>query len=362
VLHGARGAYRLRQLPATLEVPPTVEAVLAARLDRLPPAAKRLLQEAAVLGREVPRALLEALAQRPAAAIERGLAQLQAGEFLYETGAWSAPSYRFTHALTREVAYESLPPARRRALHARTLELLEQGDGEEQAAQVDWLAHHAVRGAAWVQAVRYCRRAGAKALAQSAYQEAAVYLEQALEALSRLPEGHDTLVQGIDLRLELRTALQALGAFGKIPGHLQVADTLAQRLADPGRQGWVAAYLSAHAFNTGALGEAQTAGQRALALAQPQEGAALEVLATYVVGLAALAQGDYPEALRHLGARLDALTREHPHDPYGLPGPAAVLARAWAAGGWPSSAPSPRAAAARKRRFGSPRQPSTPSP
>lgn len=333
VIVGTRGAYRLAQLPPTLAVPSTVQAVLAARLDRLPPTAKRLLQEAAVLGREVPLTLLAAVAGRPPAALERGLSQLQAAEFLYEADAWPAPVYRFTHALSCEVAYESLPPARRRALHVQVMAALEQTEAAQRAAHVDWLAYHAVRGAAWEPAVRYCRQAGAKALAQSAHQEAAVYLEQALEALRHLPERHETLVQGIDLRLELRTALQALGAFGQIHAHLQAAEALAQRLADPGRQGWAAAYLSAHAFNMGAPGQAHAAGQRALGLARARGDAPLEVMATYVAGLAALAQGHYAEALRHLGTPLDALTREHPREPFGLPGPAAVLAGAWAAWG-----------------------------
>src|ERR671924_1026248 len=98
--------------------------VLAARIDRLPPAEKRLLQTAAVIGTDLPFALLGAIADLPEAALHRGLAHLQAAEFLYETRLFPEPKYTFTHALTHEVAY-SLLLERRCALHASIVEASE---------------------------------------------------------------------------------------------------------------------------------------------------------------------------------------------------------------------------------------------
>ena len=106
-------------------VPETVQAVLAARLDRLPLAAKRLLQIAAVVGMDVPVPLLQAIAELPAVALQQGLSHLQATEFLYETHRFPGPTYTFKHALTQEVAYGSLLLERRRGLHARIVEALE---------------------------------------------------------------------------------------------------------------------------------------------------------------------------------------------------------------------------------------------
>src|SRR5262249_34322312 len=108
-----------------LQLPPTVQAVLAARIDRLAPEAKRLLQTAAVIGRDVPVPLLQAIADLPEDALHWGLAHLQAAEFLYETRLFSEPAYTFKHALTHEVAYDSLLLERRRMLHARLVEVIE---------------------------------------------------------------------------------------------------------------------------------------------------------------------------------------------------------------------------------------------
>ena len=216
VLVGARGAYRLAQALPTIQVPATVQAVLAARIDRLPPEEKRLLQTAAVIGTEVPLPLLQAIAELPEEALHRGLAHLQAAEFLYETRLFPEHEYTFKHALTHEVAYGSLLQERRRVLHARIVEALEALAGDRVAEQVERLAHHALRGEVWDKALVYCRQAGEKAVARSAYREAVGYFEQALSALAHLPEQRDTREQAIDLRLALRSALFPSGDYGRI--------------------------------------------------------------------------------------------------------------------------------------------------
>ena len=216
VLVGEPGAYRLVQALPTIQVPATVHAVLAARIDRLPPEEKHLLQTAAVIGTEVPLTLLQAIAELPEAALHRGLTHLQAAEFLYETRLFPEHAYTFKHALTHEVAYGSLLQERRRGLHARIVEALERLAPDRLAEQVEHLAHHALRGEVWDKALAYCRQAGEKAMARSAYREAVGYFEQALSALPHLPEQRDTLEQAIDLRLALRSALQPSGDLGRI--------------------------------------------------------------------------------------------------------------------------------------------------
>ncbi len=140
----------------------------------------------------------------------RGLAHLQATEFLYETSLFPERVYTFKHALAHEAAYSSLLQERRRALHAWIVEALESLGGERLADQVERLAYHALRGEVWDKALMYFRQSGAKAVAQSAYRKAVSFFEQALSALQHLPESHDRLEQGIDLRLYLRAALQPL--------------------------------------------------------------------------------------------------------------------------------------------------------
>jgi predicted ATPase len=102
-----------------------VQAVLAARIDRLPPEEKQLLHTAAVIGHEVPLALLQAVAEMPETPLRLGLTHLQAAEFLYETRLFPNSEYTFKHALTQQVAYETLLQERRRALHARIVAALE---------------------------------------------------------------------------------------------------------------------------------------------------------------------------------------------------------------------------------------------
>ncbi|MGH8070210.1 MAG: AAA family ATPase, partial [Candidatus Entotheonellia bacterium] len=216
VLVGEHGAYGLAKPLTNLQVPATVHAVLAARIDRLPPEEKHLLQTAAVTGTELAFPLLQAIAELPEAALHRDLARLQAAEFLYETHLFPNYAYTFKHALTHEVAYGSLLQERRRVLHTRIVEALEHLHPDRVAEQVERLAHHALRGEVWDKALAYCRQAGEKAMARSAHREAAGSFEQALTALPHLPETRDTREQAIDLQLALRSALLPSSDFGRI--------------------------------------------------------------------------------------------------------------------------------------------------
>jgi predicted ATPase len=198
VLGGEPGAYQLAQALPTIHVPSTVQTLLAARIDRLPPEEKRLLQTAAVIGTEVPWPLLQTIADLPEAVLHRGLAHLQAAEFLYEARLFPDHEYTFKHALTHEVAYGSLLQERRRVLHARIVETLEALAGERVTEQIERLAHHALRGEVWDKAVAYGRQAGEKAMARSAYREAVGSFEQALSAVPHLPETRAMREQAID--------------------------------------------------------------------------------------------------------------------------------------------------------------------
>src|SRR5262249_54347213 len=228
--------YHLVQPLDMLQVPATVQALLAARIDRLAPEDKRLLQTAAVIGTEVPGPLLQAIAETSDEALYGSLAQLQAAEFLYETSLFPERAYTFKHALTHEVAYGSLLQERRRALHAHIVAALEALVGDRLDDQVERLAHHALRGEVWTKALAYGRQAGDKAQARSAYREAVVCYEQTLAALAHLPESRAVTEQAIDLRLGFRPALTALGeAPVRILDHLPHAETLAAVLRNPPR-------------------------------------------------------------------------------------------------------------------------------
>jgi predicted ATPase len=214
LLVGERGNYQLAKPIESTQVPPTVQAVLAARIDRLAPDEKRLLQSAAVIGKDVPFALLQAITDQSDEEVRRGLIQLQAAEFLYETTLFPDIEYTFKHALTHEVAYGTLLQDRRRALHTRIVETTERLYGDRLVEQVERLADHAVRGELWDKAVMYLREAGTKALSRSANLEAVAYFKRALKVVEALPLSDECKKQELALLLALGPALQSTKGFG----------------------------------------------------------------------------------------------------------------------------------------------------
>jgi tetratricopeptide (TPR) repeat protein len=343
VLVGTPGAYRLAKPLEGMQMPATVQAVLAARLDRLPLEEKRLLQTAAVIGHEVPLPLLRAIAELPEDTLHRGLAHVQAAEFLYETRLFPEHAYTFKHALTHEVAYGSVLLERRRVLHARIVEALEAlaEEGPDDPVptpsrqrvtkQVERLAHHAVRGDVWAKALVYCRQAGDKAMVRSAHREAAAYFEQALSALQHLPEQHDTREQAIDLRLSLRTALRPLGDERRLLTTLHEAEGLAEALDDPQRLGQVSHFLANYFTSVGAYDQAIAAAQRALALATATGDVVQQALAHFRLGQAYHTQSAYRSAIDCHTQTVAALEGARRYERWGIDTLPAVASRAWLA-------------------------------
>ncbi|HKX39410.1 MAG TPA: AAA family ATPase, partial [Burkholderiales bacterium] len=237
-LSGERGAYRLTRGLDAARVPATVQAILAARIDRLDPGDKRLLQAAAVVGMDVPFALLLAIAGTGEDELRRGLARLQAAEFIYEVRLFPELEYSFKHALTHEVAYGGVLQERRSALHEAILEAIERLYAGRLSEQVELLAHHALRGRALPKAVKYLREAGAKAVARSAFPEAARFFEQALALLEEMPDSAENLSEALDIRLALGPVLVGLkgGPAPEVEAVYRRALPIADRLGDVQRR------------------------------------------------------------------------------------------------------------------------------
>ena len=159
-LVGTRGRFRLQRPIESLEVPASVHSLLAARIDRLDDATKRLLQTAAVLGDQVAEPLLARIAGVDADTLRDSLRQLVQSEFLYEASIYPEIEYAFKHPVTREVAYGSLLRERRRGLHARAAETLEALAGAAADAQAALLAHHWEEAGQTLAAARWQARAG----------------------------------------------------------------------------------------------------------------------------------------------------------------------------------------------------------
>jgi class 3 adenylate cyclase/tetratricopeptide (TPR) repeat protein len=326
-LYGERGAYRVGRGADTVEVPATVQALLAARIDRLPPEDKRVLQCAAVIGKDVPLPLLEAIAEVSDDDLRRSVHDLQAAEFLYETSLFPVFEYTFKHALTLDVAFGTLLQDRRRALDARLVETLERRSDDPIVERIERLAHHAFRGGVWDKAVTYSREAGTRAYARSAHRTAVRYFEQGLQALTQLPETPEAIGQGIDLRLDLRASLSPLGDFGRMLDYMTEAERLAEALGDRRRLGLVSSFL-ANYFNVMLdLERAVEYGERAVAIASELHDTTVMTLANNFLGLARYSMGEFPAAIELARRNIALLQDDLARDLFGLALLPAVYAR-----------------------------------
>jgi class 3 adenylate cyclase/predicted ATPase len=213
VLSGERGHYRLVQVPTEIHISPTVQGVLAARIDRLSREEKELLQHLAVIGREFPVSLVRQVLSQPDEELYRLLSALQNKEFLYEQPVFPEVEYFFKHALTQEVAYNSVLHERRKAIHERTAQAIETLYRATLDDHYSELAHHYTRSGKTEKAVEYLHLAGQQAVQRSAYVEAITHLTTALELLHTLPDTRERAQQELMLHLSLGMPLQVIRGF-----------------------------------------------------------------------------------------------------------------------------------------------------
>jgi len=310
-------------------VPPTVRAVLAARIDALPVAEKRLLEEAAVIGHDVPFAPLHAICGLPEDRLRSLLDNLQAAEFLYATQIFPDPQYTFKHSLTHDVAYSGVLHERRREIHARVVDVIERLYADRLGEQVERLANHAMRGEKREKAVHYLWQAGGKAAARSALSDARAWFEQAMDVLKALPESRATLEQAFKIRLELRPVLRQLGEGQQMLEHLREAEALAERLKDDRRLGEVCAFMTTVHSTLGELDEALATGARALQIAGRLGDLRLRIVATSHLEQVWCYRGEYEYVVGLAIENLATLPTDWVHEYFGMAAPPSVAARAW---------------------------------
>jgi tetratricopeptide (TPR) repeat protein len=328
-LAGEPGRYRLVESVSGIQVPASVHAVLAARIDRLPDDEKRLLQAAAVVGHDVPFPLLQAIVDREESDLRRALAHLQAAEFLYETSLFPDLEHSFKHALTHEVTYGNLLRQQRRDLHARIVEVIERLYADRLADHVERLAHHALSGELWAKATAYLRERSIRAATRSAYAEALTSFEGALRALDHLPRNRETLIQAIDLRLDSRDILAPLGRYGQILDYMREGERLARELGDRRRLGLVLADLGARLRNVGDHERALEASRHAVDIASELGDPALEIESSYRLAQVYFALGDLVRSSSAFLETAQALAREDTAHRATLPLFFAAWPRAW---------------------------------
>lgn len=328
-LQGRPGEYRLQRPFEAQAVPPTVQEILNARVNRLAPEDRRLLQIASTIDKEVPFVLLQAIADRPEEPLRRGLEALQAADFLQQTGLFPNLSYSFRHGLTHEVTYGSLPAERRRALHARLVDAIEMAYPDRLAGQTDALAYHALHGERWDKAILYLCQAGQQALARAGNREAAACFEQALQIVDRVPPTQAARAQAIDLRFDLRTALVPLGRFERIVAVLSEAEALAEALQDRRRLGEACGYMCHVLWMSGRLNDALRYGERAQALAESLGDPPLQVMSNLQLGATVAWIGDCARAEACLTSALQLLDGSAAARRFSLADASAVAVRAY---------------------------------
>ena len=224
-------AVKLTRSLNTLKIPPTVQGILAARIDRLQSDAKDLLQALAVIGREFPLSLIRAVMPKPDEELNRLLNNLQLGEFIYEQPAVGDTEYIFKHALTQEVSHNSVLIERRKQLHERTGMAIESLFANRLEDHLDELVHHYSRSDDVVKAVHYSQLAAEQASGRAAYAQAANTIGTALKLIDRFPNSGDWLRTELALRTTENTVTAVLYGFASEEHHRVI-----ERICELGEQ------------------------------------------------------------------------------------------------------------------------------
>jgi predicted ATPase/class 3 adenylate cyclase len=300
--HHDVGAHARAPLPTDLHIPTTVQGVLAARIDRLPPDEKALLQTLAVIGKEFSLSLLKQVVQQSEDDLRRQLSHLQTSEFIYERPAFPDIEYTFKHALTQEVAYNSLLVEHRKVVHERAAKAIEEVYRFKLEDHYSELAHHYSRSGNTQKAVDYLQLAGQQAMQRSANAEAVTHLTTALDLLKTLPDTLERTRQELRLQIALGVPLIATRGWGA--PETERAYTRARELCEqigetpqlfPVLYGLYQVYMVRAEYQV-----AHELGEQLFTLAQRQQDRVLLLVAHYALGMTLYYFGKFTRAREHI--------------------------------------------------------------
>jgi len=314
-LVGTQGAYRLTTSLETFHIPSTVQAVLAARIDRLPETAKDLLQTAAVIGNDVPIDLLMPISGLDENSLRETLVELQAAELIYETRLPPNSEYTFKHALTRQVAYETVLKERRRAVHVRLVDMIEEFYADHLDAHVERLAHHALGGELWSKAVGYLYDSATKAIQRSAHLQAIQYLTKGLEIIETLPASRERLKLELDFQKLLGVTMMAARGWAakEVLDAYTRARQLCEELGDERELFAVLRGEGQYRMIRGESGIARELGDRCVELAASSEDIGVHIESHHLFWTNSFFMGDYPGAHLHSTKGVELYERNRDH-------------------------------------------------
>jgi class 3 adenylate cyclase/predicted ATPase len=303
-LDRVQGRIELVRPLSSLRIPPTVQTILAARIDRLQNDEKTLLQTLAVLGREFVLSMARAVAGKSESELERLISKLQLGEFVYEQPSISDVEYIFKHALTQEVAYNSVLMERRRQLHehvGQAIELLYPGSLDDHVTD---LAHHFSRSGNSAKAIEYLRLAGMQAMSRGALRQAVQDFETALKLLGAMP--NDSGRDGVELQLlnPLGTAYIAVRGYAapEVGPIFNRARKICDAMGEPQQQFAMLFGNFAWRVVRGEMDLSLSLAGEALQLAEQMDDPGMWIEALFLRGVTLFYRGDFEEA-RGLYAR-----------------------------------------------------------
>src|SRR4029453_13708101 len=328
--------------PSDVSIPSTLQDSLMARLDQLGPA-KAIAQMAGAIGREFGYELLEAIADLPPERLREGLATLEHSGLVYAQSAIPVTSYAFKHALVQEAAYNSMLRSRRRELHLRIGEALENHFPQTARDSPELLAHHRTEAGDTERAVDSWLAAGRRASQRSEYREAIAHLRRGLDLIPPLAGGgardlnavrgqtrsRVSLEQAVNLRFELRNALLALGETDQMLECLKELEPLLDALGDNLRKARYAAFRCNYHFIVSEQRQAIEFGNAGLNYAREcgDRGVIGELL--YRVGQSYYALGQHDNAVKLLEQSLDYTTDEREPGRFDLIVIPSVVSRTW---------------------------------
>jgi class 3 adenylate cyclase/tetratricopeptide (TPR) repeat protein len=280
-----------------ITIPSTLQDSLMARLDRLS-AAKPVAQLAATLGRDFSYSLIEALSDLDHDVLDRGLEQLVSAELLYQKGKPPDAHYIFKHALLQDTAYESQLKSRRRAMHARAAEILEERFPQRIQAEPELIARHCAAGGLTDRAIEHFQAAGRQAVNRGASTEAVDYFSRALDLLERLPEDDARNRKEIELLLALNAPLTAVRGYSD-PDSIAACkrvDALCDAIGRGPQQLPALVGLMLHHVNRGHLPTAKEYAEALLEIAEPLGIASLTAAGHMICGVANITTATVSEA------------------------------------------------------------------
>ncbi|MBV8139814.1 MAG: AAA family ATPase, partial [Deltaproteobacteria bacterium] len=282
-------------------IPTTVQAMLAARIDRLPKEEKELLQTLAAIGREFSLRLAQQVVGWSEAQLYAALAHLQSAEFIHEQPAPGDVEYTFKHALTRDVAYNSLLVEQRKLLHERIARATESLFADRLDDHLQELAHHYRRSNNRIKAVEYLRRAGEQAVLRGFYEEAMEQLHGGLELLEKLDAGKARDSHELGIRRALMGALVAVRSLisPEIPQNAEQLRELCEGAGDTRLLAEVLLHLFFYHRTATSLDTAAPFARRGLELAEQTSGESEVFCGNFSSGLLAMENGEYLAARQH---------------------------------------------------------------